>query len=219
MAIRRLWQADSERIKKLLQLRSQLGASKLSDDEMRDFEGRIDAGLRSLNSVYWGDVNQDGSLRCLLLQVLDDRWPNTWNAALVATDGSAQSWNYKLNGLDDLWRIAFTWGRTKGRYEVVWSLPVAWARTRRRTANTSDEWLKYDIQELDVVPEGEMPSDQFKLWAFGGTTKSYPVQLRLAVPKKELLREGSKPLQASDDRRTSSVLHQSLPSTTTDSES
>src|SRR3990167_2305221 len=101
MGIRRLWEPDSNRIKDLLRLRSELGGSKLSSEELSQLEARIDSGLRSLNSVFWGDTHPDGSLRCLILQVLDDRWPDTWNAALVSTDGSSSTWDYRLNGLDD----------------------------------------------------------------------------------------------------------------------
>lgn len=193
MAARRLWPADAQRIQDILRLRSQLGAAKLSAQELQDLEERIARGLSNLNCVFWGDAHPNGQLRCLLLQVLDPRWPDTWNAALLATDGSTPSWNYRQNGLDALWRVAFTWGRSKGRQHVVWSLPLAWARTMRHTAKTTDEWLKYDVQDLDVVPAGELPSDDFKRWVFGETVKTYPVLLRRASLKQSQPDAGSQP--------------------------
>lgn len=169
-------------IQEMLLARASIGKQKLSEEELQDVLLQIETAMKEYpkHIIYWG-VLQDKKLRCFLSQEFRDRFKDDWNMSFLMTNPSfGSAWNYQKNGLDALWRAAFSIGNYRGRRTVRWSLPAAWAGSQIKTQRTSLVWPKYNIESYRVVPAGELPSDDLDSWVFGKRVKSYDVVLRKA---------------------------------------
>jgi hypothetical protein len=180
MIARRLGVSDLPQLRALIISRSTVGKETLEGMELQRAIERLDLAMSTPGVYYWGAF-EHGRLACFLTQVFDERFSDCWNMSFLLTADDRHPWDYRLNGLDEVWKAAFIWGNYKQRRRVVWSLPTQWSNSYRKTLKRSNVWPAYDIQDLRTVPSGTVPEDAFEQFIFGTRPKSYDVVLRTAV--------------------------------------
>lgn len=161
----------------------QIGKQQLSEAEVESSMQKLEKTIENKSVVTWLAFTKEQKLASYLVQhfVPSSKF---WAMPLLGTNASLKmQWNYKTNGMDELWKRAFAFGKYHDHPGVVWSLPVGWDKTSERTRKTSTVWPKYHIESFARIPAGEMPTAQFDHLVFGDRVKPYDVILRAAWPQ------------------------------------